>query len=173
MTREQRQRTKGKSGCSADILKSAVSKVGVKQVAAQLKVSTSLVYKWCDPKQISGESSINNPLERVVDLYELTQDDQMVQWICEQTNGFLTKNPSVDPDLTRSDLEHTQEIVREFSELLTVISSSISNGSSLSSKQLITIRSEWEDLKQAGESFIHKLSARQEADETETVDWSD
>ena len=63
--------------------------------------------------------------------------------------------------------------MREFSELLTVISSSISNGSSLTSNQLITIRSEWEDLKQAGESFVHKLSVRQEADETETVDWSD
>ena len=173
MPREQRQRTEDKSVHYADILKSAVSEVGVKQVAAQLKVSTSLAYKWCDPKQISGESSINNPLERVVDLYELTQDDQMVQWICEQTNGFLTKNPSIDPDLTRSDLEHTQEIVREFSELLTVISSSISNGSSLSSEQLITIRSEWEDLKQAGESFVHKLSERQEVDETDTVGLSD
>ena len=107
-----------------------------------MKVSTSLVYKWCDPRQISRESSVNNPLDRVVDLYELTQDDQIVQWICEQANGVLAKNPSIDPDSTRSDLEHTQEIVREFSELLTLISSSISNDDSLSSEQLITIRSE-------------------------------
>lgn len=57
--------------------------------------------------------------------------------------------------------------------MLTVISSSISNGSSLSSEQLITIRSEWEDLKQAGESFVHKLSERQEVDETDTVGLSD
>ena len=173
MPREQRQRTEDKSVRSADILKSTVSEVGVKQVAAQLKVSTSLAYKWCDPKQISGESSVNNPLDRVVDLYELTQDDQMVQWICEQANGFLAKNPSIDPDSTSSDLEHTQKIVREFSELLNVISSSISNDSSLSSEQLITIRSEWEDLKQAGESFVHKLSARQGIDETDTVGLSD
>lgn len=34
MTREQRQRTEDKSVHSADILKSAVSEVGVKQVAA-------------------------------------------------------------------------------------------------------------------------------------------
>ena len=63
MTCEQRQRTEDKSVHYADILKSAVSEVGVKQVAAQLKVSTSLAYKWCDPKQISGESSVNNPLD--------------------------------------------------------------------------------------------------------------
>ena len=173
MTCEQRQRTEDKSVHSADILKSAVSEVGVKQVAAQLKVSTSLVYKRCDPRQISRESSVNNTLDRVVDLYELTQDDQIVQWICEQANGVLAKNPSIDPDSTRSDLEHAQEIVREFSELLTVISSSISNDDSLSSEQLTTIRSEWEDLKQSGESFVHKLSVRQGVDETDTVDLSD
>src|SRR3712207_8639054 len=53
------------------------SEPGVKAVAAALKVSPALVYKWCEAPADSedpDQSGAKNPLDRVREMYLLTKD---------------------------------------------------------------------------------------------------
>ena len=60
---------------SHEILKTVVESVGVKHVASDLGVSTSLVYKWCArPDPSPTGSGARNPLDRLVTLFESTGD---------------------------------------------------------------------------------------------------
>src|SRR5688572_14655470 len=76
---------------SYDVIREAVREPGVKAVAAALKVSPALVYKWCeqpagtdDPEQ----SGARNPLDRVDLLYQLTKDIHIVRYLCNRAGGF-------------------------------------------------------------------------------------
>jgi hypothetical protein len=70
-------------------------------------------------------------------------------------DGTFVPNPSKDklPHDTKV-LENIQSIIKEFSEALAAISSSYINGKRITLKESEKIRSEWEDLKQVGESFV-------------------
>src|SRR3712207_9306946 len=99
------------------------SEPGVKAVAAALKVSPALVYKWCEAPADSEDpeqSGAKNPLDRVREMYALTKDIRLIRWLCNQAGGFFVSNP--DLELRKSFDEaifgHTREMVREFSELL-------------------------------------------------------
>ena len=75
---------------SHEVIRNALSKAHVKEVADKMGVSLSLVYKWgegVDPKTGSGT---NNPLDRVHDLYENTQDDHLIQWLQNDTENFAS-----------------------------------------------------------------------------------
>jgi len=53
---------------SYDVIRQAVEEPGVKAVAAALKVSPALVYKWCEPPASTDDpdqSGAKNPLDRV------------------------------------------------------------------------------------------------------------
>ena len=58
---------------SYEIIKNAVNKIGVKTVAAELGVSPSLVYKWCEESEDTLSGSKNsgsaNPLDRICKIY--------------------------------------------------------------------------------------------------------
>ena len=52
---------------SYDVIRQAVDEPGVKAVAAALKVSSALVYKWCEAPSEAGDpdqSGTKNPLAR-------------------------------------------------------------------------------------------------------------
>ena len=53
---------------SYDVIRKAIDEPGVKAVAARLRVSAALVYKWCEPQPDSedpDQSGARNPLDRV------------------------------------------------------------------------------------------------------------
>src|SRR3989442_7300224 len=88
---------------SYDVIRQAVHEPGVKSVAAALKVSPALVYKWCeapadneDPEQ----SGAKNPLDRVREMYMLTKDIRLIRWLCNEAGGFFISNPV--PELRKS-----------------------------------------------------------------------
>jgi hypothetical protein len=142
---------------SHDVLKQAIDRVGVKAVAAELRVSPALIYKWCEEASADDPdaSGTRNPLDRVRDVMRLTGDEGIAAWICHQAGGFFVRNPPVksrnfDADL----LESTQKLVRQFSELLGEVSQSVSNDGQILPNEAARIREDWERLKTLVETFV-------------------
>jgi len=144
---------------SHQVLQKAVEKVGAKKVAGDMRVSPSLVYKWCQPSSADGlaaePSGARNPLDRVVALLESTNDADVVQWLCERAGGFFVRDPKVNG--TRIDAEYianTQRIIEDFSKLLRVLSDAISDDGEVDEAESRRIRSQWQRLKRYGEAFV-------------------
>ena len=139
---------------SHEVLKKSVSDLGVKSVASDLGLSTSLIYKWCQPNDSEDASGADNPLDRLASIYELTGDRGPVEWLCRQADGYFVENVPTE-DIERIPLLHmTRRIVREFSELLDVLTESIENDGKIDLDEAAKIRKEWEELKSSAESFV-------------------
>ncbi len=140
-----------------EVLRDAVDEVGVKAVAARLKVSSALVYKWCNepPGEDPDASGALNPLDRMRIIYEVTRDRRVVNWLCSAASGFFVMNPAVEAG-SRDELllGVTQRVVEEFGALLSDISRSIANDGRITREEADTIRQSWEKLKFHAESFV-------------------
>jgi len=115
---------------SFEVIRNAVDEPGVKAVAAALKVSPALVYKWCEPPADSDDpdqSGAKNPLDRVREMYLLTKDIRLIRWLCNEAGGFYVANPV--PELRKSIDEQiyteTRSMVKEFSELLDAVTTAV------------------------------------------------
>lgn len=144
---------------SHEVIQQAVEEPGVKAVAAALRVSQALVYKWCEPpadETDPDQSGARNPLDRVRDLYTLTRDIRLIRWLCNEAGGFFVANPSPDrrmpPD--QNIFTETRRMVREFSELLDAVTGSVEDDAAIDAGEAETIRQRWEDLKSCVERFV-------------------
>jgi hypothetical protein len=136
---------------SHEVLHNALENTSPKVVAAEMGVSLSLVYKWAQPSDDNG-SGTANPIDRCYQLYKMTRDDGIVQWLCHKAGGFFVKNPKV----SRANLDlvpATHAIVQRFAEMLTAISIA-SGDESISNAEAEMIRIEWDDLKRFTEGFV-------------------
>ena len=139
---------------SHEVIKKSVGDLGVKSVAADLGLSTSLIYKWCQPSGAEDASGADNPLDRLARIYALTQDTGPIAWLCQQADGFFVPN-APPQELDAIPLLHmTRRIVREFSDLLDVLTESIENDGKIDLDEAEKIRIEWEQLKSSAESFV-------------------
>jgi hypothetical protein len=136
---------------SHEVLTEAVQSIGVKSIAYDMGLSASLLYKWLQSEHNSGTAI--NPLDRVMELHQLTGNDNLIQWICNNAGGFFVKNIQVKGEHGKQLFECTQSILKEFSEMLTAITESNEDGK-VTNQEAETIRKEWEDLKSVTESFI-------------------
>ena len=143
---------------SYDVIRQAVDEPGVKAVAAALKVSPALVYKWCEPpaeKEDPEQSGAKNPLDRVREMFLLTKDIRLIRWLCNEAGGFFVSNPV--PELRKSVDEaifgETRSMVRDFSELLETVTHSVENDARIDAQEADQIRQKWEDLKACVERF--------------------
>lgn len=144
---------------SHEVLKQVIETVGAKQVASDLKVSSSLVYKWCsEPVDDEGErdpSGARNPLDRVIQMCESTGDPRPVEWLCQQVGGYFVESPDVDlSEIPSECIRHTQALLARFSSLLQVISDSIANEGRIDEDESKQIRREWNQLQSQGEAFV-------------------
>jgi len=74
--------------------------------------------------------------------------------LCQQANGYYVPNvPTEEVDAIPL-LHMTRRIVREFSELLDVLTESIENDGVIDLDEAANIRFEWEKLKSSAESFV-------------------
>lgn len=143
---------------SWEVLRDAVERIGAKALAARLKLSTALVYKWCQepPSQEDPASSgARNPLDRLKEIVDATDDPRVVNWLCNGSDGFFVANPGVtlgEPE--EHMLATTHRVVQDFSDLLTKISRSIENDGQITSDEADMIRQSWERLKSQGECFV-------------------
>ena len=84
---------------SFDVIRQAVDEPGVKAVAAALKVSPALVYKWCEPPADAhdpDQSGAKNPLDRVREIIplpdhisELPRPETAVLGVCTLRDRLL------------------------------------------------------------------------------------
>jgi hypothetical protein len=142
---------------SYEVLKVAIERVGVKSIAAELKLSAPLVYKWCQEpsdKQDPSLSGAINPLDRIKEIYEKTRDAGIVNWICQAANGYFVENALVDEPRNVHMFKNIQKLVKEFSETLEKISECFENDQKITGSEAAQIRKEWEDLKRTGEGFV-------------------
>ena len=144
---------------SYEVIHSAVDQPGVKAVAAALRVSAALVYKWCEPLAEQDDpdaSGTKNPLDRVREMYLLTKDIHLIRWLCNEAGGFFVSSPV--PELRKSSdetiLSETRDMVRDFSELLDVVTKSTVDDGMIDAEEAARIRDKWEDLKACAEHFV-------------------
>lgn len=142
---------------SNEVLKQAADKVGVKALAAQLRLSPALVYKWCqeyDPED-PDSSGARNPLDRLAEIVDATGDLDVVNWLCHRAGGFYAPNPAVDTTDYGTDLLlGAQQLVKEFSDMLEEVSRSIADDGAIEPGEAKRIRRHWEVLKRVAESFV-------------------
>jgi hypothetical protein len=141
---------------SHEVLKRAADKVGVKSLAATLRLSPALIYKWCqesDPDDPDA-SGARNPLDRLADIVRVTADTDVVNWLCHEAGGFFLSNPPVPSESIATDLLlRTQSLVREFSDLLDTVTTSIEDDGEIEPAEADRIRNAWESLKAQAEEF--------------------
>ena len=142
---------------SWEVLREAADRIGVKALAARLNLSTALVYKWCQEaaRDDPSGSGARNPLDRLREIYEATQDPGVVNWLCNVADGFFVKNPQVVPgEAEELLLNTTQRVVEDFGDLLVAVSRSIEDDGQISREEADHIRRAWEALKTKAECFV-------------------
>lgn len=156
---------------SHELLREVFQKTSAKQVAADLDLSLSMIYKWAEPpspgygasgadkgdgfiapKRSEGGSGSVNPLDRIEALLKSTGDHRLVQWICQRAGGFFILNPKNTPH-PHYLIPATNQIVQEFADLLAVIAAAAADNQ-ITQKEAEQIRARWEELKSVTESFV-------------------
>jgi hypothetical protein len=138
---------------SHELLREVFHKGSAKQVAADLGLSLSLIYKWAEPPEEGSGSGAANPLDRIETLLRSSGDLRIVQWICQRAGGFFIKNPKTDKPHPEFLIPATNQIVQEFADLLAVIATAAVD-SQVTKRESHDIRARWEDLKSVTEGFV-------------------
>ena len=139
---------------SHELLREVFQKGSVKQAAAELGLSLSMIYKWAEPPDPASGSGAANPLDRIEALQRCTGDLRIVQWVCQRAGGFFIKNPKNNYPHPEFLIPATNEIVQEFADLLAVIATAASDNQ-ITPQESRAIRARWEELKSVTESFVH------------------
>jgi hypothetical protein len=137
---------------SYELLREVFDKKAPKQVAADLNLSLSMVYKWAEPPNHAAGSGTGNPLDRIEALLTSTGDHRLVQWVCQRAGGFFILNPknTAHPHFL---IPATNQIVQEFADLLAVIATAAAD-SQITPAESKQIRARWEELKTVTEGFV-------------------
>lgn len=137
---------------SHELLHEVLQQTSAKQVAADLGLSLSMIYKWAEPDEGDG-SGAANPLDRIEALLRTTGDRRLVQWICQRAGGFFILNPKTHQPHPSYLIPATNEIVQEFADLLAVIAVAAGDNQ-ITRKEAESIRARWEELKTVTEAFV-------------------
>ena len=135
---------------SYELMREVLEKKSPKEIAAEIGLSQSMVYKWGQPR--TAGSGIGNPLDRVEALLQSTGDQRIAQWICQRANGFFIQNPRSVPH-PHYLIPATNQIVQEFADLLHVIAKA-AHDSEVTQAEAKQIRARWEELKSVTECFV-------------------
>lgn len=137
---------------SHEVLKQAFEKSSPKAIASELGVSLSLVYKWAQEQSDTGSGS-RNPLDRIVEIHDHTRHLPIIEWLCEQCGGYFVRNPESHCEQGYEVLPATNEIVSQFSSMLTRISQAALDNS-ITPDEAEEIRQCWDKLKSYAEGFV-------------------
>lgn len=138
---------------SHELLREVLKTTSAKQVAADMGLSLSLIYKWAETPNEDLGTGAANPLDRVDQLIQSTQDPRVIHWICQRAGGFYVKNPKTHHSHPDYLIPATNQIVQEFADLLAVIANAAGDNH-IDVSEAKTIRKRWEDLKTVTETFV-------------------
>ena len=139
---------------SHELLKEVLKKTSAKQIAADMGLSLSLIYKWAEPPSDETGSGANNPLDRIEQLLHITADPRIAQWVCERAGGFYIVNPKAKAHPYQL-IPSTNSIVQEFADMLGVIAVAAADNT-ITATEARAIRGRWEDLKSVTEGFVRQ-----------------
>lgn len=137
---------------SHEVMRDVLKKTSAKQIAAEMGLSLSLIYKWAEPPGDESGSGTGSPLDRVGQLIRISNDARVAQWVCEQAGGFYIRNPQNLPP-GQALIPITNDIVQEFADMLATIAIS-SSDSVITKDEARKIRMRWEELKSVTEGFV-------------------
>ena len=137
---------------SHEVMREVLKKTSAKQIAADMNLSLSLIYKWAEPPEDDSGSGANSPLDRVGQLIRITGDARVAQWVCERADGFFIRNPHNLPPVT-SVIPATNGIIQEFADMLATIATA-SADNAITKEEAKVIRRRWEELKSVTEGFV-------------------
>jgi hypothetical protein len=140
---------------SHELLKDVLQKISAKQISAEMGLSLSLIYKWAEPA--AEGSGAANPLDRIGQLFKLTGDRRLAQWVCERAGGFFIANPRSRTPAVQL-IPATNTIVQEFADMLAVIAAAATDNT-ITKPEAKDIRGRWEDLKSVTEGFVQCCEA--------------
>lgn len=138
---------------SHEILREVFHSTSAKQIAADLGLSLSLIYKWAETPPSDAPPGGGNPLDRVDQLMRCTNDPRIIQWLCHRAGGFFIPNLKSQRPNPEFLIPATNSVVQEFADLLAVIATSAADNS-INAAESRTIRQRWEELKSVTESFV-------------------
>lgn len=136
---------------SHEVLHEVLREGNAKDIAAEMSLSLSLIYKWAEPAEAGSGTA--NPLDRIEALVRCSGDLRIVQWICERAGGFFIKNPKSNWPHPHFLIPATNQIVQDFADLLAVIASAAADNS-ITKQESKAIRARWEELKSVTEGFV-------------------
>ena len=139
---------------SYEVLKSTMSTVGVKSLASTMKISPSMLYKWSETSSDEDSAGAINPLDRISQICRITGSKEPIKWLCREVNGYFVENSNENSSIERYPFRAVHKILKDFSQLLEVVSTSIEDDDIIDRDEAIEIRSEWEDLKSKTEAFV-------------------
>lgn len=140
---------------SFEVLRDSIKETGVKAVASDLRVSTSLVYKWCQNSEGEDAAGADNPLDRILRIMKSTGDKSPAVWLAQQVDSYLVENPSqLGEEEKMPVVSATRTLLNEFSDMLSAVSESLENDGMIDEKEAGSIRKEWEELKRRSERFV-------------------
>ncbi|MEM7697274.1 MAG: phage regulatory CII family protein [Verrucomicrobiota bacterium] len=123
-----------------------------KEIASEMGVSLSLVYKWAQPNTELGSGS-RNPLDRVSDLIDLTKHSPILEWLCQKSGGYFVRNPKSSCEEGYEVFPATHTIVQQFAGLLDVVSKAAEDNT-ITADESAQIRRVWDELKSFCEGFV-------------------
>lgn len=135
---------------SHEVMKEVLKTTSAKQIAAEMNLSLSLIYKWAEAADEPGGGT--GPLDRVGQLIRISGDTRIAQWVCEQADGFYIRNPHNLPP-TGGMIPVTNDIVQEFADMLATIATAAADNA-ISADEARKIRRRWEELKSVTEGFV-------------------
>ncbi|MEZ5993480.1 MAG: hypothetical protein R3E76_14170 [Planctomycetota bacterium] len=139
------------------ILKQAVDRAGPKRVARALDVSLSLVYKWTQPprtKKNPAASGARNPLDKLVTIFHLSEDIEVIQFLCRIARGYYTSNPMLQGKVGHSFVTATVGALNEFADLMQLAEKSLTDDGRIDELEAKNLRKDWDRLKGRLEHFI-------------------
>lgn len=139
---------------SHEVLKKAFESASTspKEIASELGVSLSLVYKWAQPNSDTGSGS-RNPLDRVEALLKLTREPEIAEWLCQKAGGYFVRNPKSNCEQGYEVVPATHTIVQQFAGLLDVVSKAALDNN-IDPHESAEIRVVWDRLKAYCEGFV-------------------
>lgn len=139
------------------VLKQAIDRAGPKRVARALDVSLSLVYKWTQPartKENPAASGARNPLDKLLCVFELSQDLELIHFICQVARGYYTPNPVAEGANRINFVTETVTALNDFADMLQFAEKSLTNDGSIDDLEAQRLRQQWNRLKGRLEHFV-------------------
>ncbi|OAM90608.1 hypothetical protein OH491_02160 [Termitidicoccus mucosus] len=135
---------------SHDVVKQILKEIPAKQIAAELGVSLSLVYKWAEPPLVGSGAS--NPLDRTEVLTRISGSIAPLEWLCARMNGTFV--PGAPPEVPELHVHRIgPELVRELGRLLGELSETATEGD-IGKAKIKSLRKQWEHVKKIAEMYV-------------------